>query len=155
MRKVLNLALLLLLCLSLTISGCSQKSPKSNEGSDTRTSSEKPSDSSDDKSSSTDDESIVTPAGTLPIVKEKVTLTVFTPQNSLVEDYETNKLTKHLEEKTNVHINWMLVPEKDANTKVNLILAGNSDLPDIFLGANLIKNETLVKYASQSQRFII
>lgn len=150
MRKVLNLILLLLLCLAIIISGCSQKSPASNEGSNTKTSSEKPSDSSDNKSSSTGDESIVTPAGTFPIVKEKVTLTVFTPQNSLVEDYETNKLTRYLEEKTNVHIDWMLAPAKDANTKVNLLLASNSDLPDIFLGEGLITNDTLVKYASQN-----
>jgi putative aldouronate transport system substrate-binding protein len=64
-----------------------------------------------------------------------------------VTDYEDNAFTKFLEEKTNVHLKMTLVPEKDWTTKVNLLLATNTDLPDIIIGG--VSNSLLVKFGSQ------
>lgn len=87
-------------------------------------------------------------AGKLPLVKDKINLKVFNIQRAEVTDFYTNEYTKFLEEKTNVHIDWVLALEKDAANKVKLILASNSDLPDIFLWPR-INPDTLVNYGQQ------
>ncbi|MEM7032854.1 MAG: extracellular solute-binding protein [Chloroflexota bacterium] len=74
----------------------------------------------------------VTAPGTFPIVEEKVSLRVLMVQHPLVEDFETNEFTKWYEEKTNVHIDWELVPSSGATEKLNLVLA-SGDLPDVIM----------------------
>ncbi len=83
-----------------------------------------------------------------PIVEEKITLEVMTPIELNVEDYNTNALTLEMEEKTNIHILWNLVPRPDIQQKVNLILASNTDLPDIFMDAP-IDTTTIMSYGQQ------
>ncbi len=56
----------------------------------------------------------LTKPGTFPITKEKVTLKVLVPAHPLVEDYKTNVFTKWYEEKTNVHIEWEVIPTQNA-----------------------------------------
>lgn len=77
-------------------------------------------------------ESIVTPKGTYPIVEEKVTLKVMVPSEALVENFETNEFTKWYEEKTNVHVEWIVVPQQSASEKLNLMLA-SGDYPDVIM----------------------
>ncbi|RJG23987.1 ABC transporter substrate-binding protein [Paenibacillus thiaminolyticus] len=77
-------------------------------------------------------ESIVTPKGTYPIVEEKVTLKVMIPSEALVENFETNEFTKWYEEKTNVHVEWIVVPQQSASEKLNLMLA-SGDYPDVIM----------------------
>lgn len=107
--------------------------------------------STTDKSSSSDTGSSgaiqISAKGVLPITNEKLEITAFMAQSATVEDYETNKYTKFLEEQTNIHVNWQLVPSKDKDQKLNLILASGEQLPDVFLGG--VGNEILVDYASQ------
>jgi putative aldouronate transport system substrate-binding protein len=91
----------------------------------------------------------VTAPGQLPIVNEPVTLTIMTHQHSNVEDYETNKMTLFMEEQTGVNIEWMLVPEADAIQKVNLILASQVDLPDVFMIPPGITNDIIADMADQ------
>jgi putative aldouronate transport system substrate-binding protein len=74
----------------------------------------------------------VNPAGQFPIVNEKITLRVMTTANSLVEDYKTNAYTKWLEEKTNIHIEFILLDSKSAQEQLNLAFA-SGNLPDIIL----------------------
>lgn len=74
----------------------------------------------------------VSPAGELPIVSEPVTLKIFMYQNVNVEDYVDNKFTKWMEEQTGVSLDIYTVPEKDVIQKINLMLASNTDLPDVF-----------------------
>ncbi|MBO9606092.1 MAG: ABC transporter substrate-binding protein [Paenibacillaceae bacterium] len=83
----------------------------------------------------------LTPAGTYPITKQKVTLRVFAPIDASIEDLNTNELTKEYEAKTNVHIEWMLVSDKDLEQKKNLLLASNSDMPDIFLNSKITTSQ--------------
>lgn len=85
----------------------------------------------------------VTAAGQFPIVTEKITLKVMAPENSGVENYATNLFTKELEEKTNIHLEWVMVPEKNLIEKLNLMLA-SGDYPDILLGMGVNKTQEVV-----------
>lgn len=89
----------------------------------------------------------VNPAGVLPIVDEQVTLRVFTAQVPAVIDYEDNYQTQYIEEKTNVKVDWMLVPSQQVSDKLNLVLASGTDLPDVFVQG--IGNEALLKYGQE------
>ncbi|MBN2981469.1 ABC transporter substrate-binding protein [Cohnella algarum] len=89
----------------------------------------------------------LTEAGTYPIVKEKTTLKVMVRGNPLVEDFETNEFTKWYEEKTNVHIEWEVVPEQSLQEKLNLVLAGG-DYPDVILGLNVPPSQQMI-YGSE------
>ncbi|MCQ6561501.1 ABC transporter substrate-binding protein [Paenibacillus mendelii] len=85
----------------------------------------------------------VAPAGEFPIVKEKITLKVMAPENAGVENYATNLFTKELEEKTNIHLEWIMVPEKNVVEKLNLMLV-SGDYPDILLGMGVNKTQEVV-----------
>lgn len=75
-------------------------------------------------------------AGEFPLTPEKVTLKVFYAPVNYMTDMEDNQATKWLEEKTNVHVEWMLVTA-DAAERINLLLATNAekDMPDVFLAS--------------------
>lgn len=79
-----------------------------------------------------------------PIVKEPVTLSVFTSKPTTLEDLETNEFTKWYEEKTNVKIDWNYV---SGNTRqsINLQIASR-DFADIFLGFNFARAEQTSYY---------
>lgn len=83
--------------------------------------------------------SIATPSGTFPLVTEKITMTIAVRQDPKIEDLATNQLTLEYEEMTNVHIEWDILPNggNAMEQKINLLLATNSGLPDIFLNANI------------------
>jgi putative aldouronate transport system substrate-binding protein len=76
------------------------------------------------------------PAGMFPLTKDKVTLRVAIPGNASVEDFNTNAFTQWYEQKTNVHIEWIILPSDEALTKVNLMLA-SGDYPDVIMAVNI------------------
>lgn len=90
----------------------------------------------------------VTAAGELPIVKEKITLKLGVPGTSFVEDYKTNAYTKYLEEKTNINLEFYEFPSSGGGEKLNVMLASNTELPDIICGFHL-PNSTFMQYADQ------
>lgn len=79
--------------------------------------------------------------GVLPVVKEKITLTAGIVQSPLITSYEygENYLTTHLEDLTNIHIDWVMYPATaaDAYAKLRLQIAGGEKLPDILIGFDL------------------
>lgn len=81
--------------------------------------------------------------GVYPIVDEKVTIKVVARANPMVENFETNEFTKWYEEKTNVHIEWELVPEQSMQEKLNLMLA-SGDYPDVILGLNVSPAQQMI-----------
>lgn len=129
MKRVLNTGLAFLLMISILLTACS------NQEASTGTKDKK------------ENEPIVTEAGTFPIVKEKVTLKVLVTGNSFVEDIKTNEFTKWLEEKTNVHVEWEVLPEQSASEKLNLVLA-SGDYPDVIMDAP-ISTAQLMIYGKQ------
>ncbi|WP_274365893.1 ABC transporter substrate-binding protein [Paenibacillus thermotolerans] len=78
-----------------------------------------------------------------PIVSEKITMSAFAPQSANIADLNTNWFTKYLEEKTNIHLEWQLVPQDGLQEKKQLLLA-SGDYPDIFMQGNLTKEEQLL-----------
>lgn len=68
-----------------------------------------------------------------PITTERARLRIVVPQNATVGDWSTNEFTKWYEKRTNVHVDWAVVPAgDDGATKVNAMIA-SGDLPDIFM----------------------
>lgn len=70
---------------------------------------------------------------------EKTQLTVWVPENLRIEDYETNHMTRLLEEQGNLDLTFVTQPSgSDYVTKINMALtAGNvADLPDVIVCEN-------------------
>ncbi|PZE21142.1 extracellular solute-binding protein [Paenibacillus xerothermodurans] len=128
MKKVVMPASCIALSLALILQGCSGSA-----GSET--------------SEGAQGQGTVEPVGTYPLVKEKQTLKVFTKQDVNVEDYETNEFTKWYENKTNVHVDWEIVPNAAIKEKIQVKLAGG-DLPDVFMSSPITDSQ-MVGYGSQ------
>jgi putative aldouronate transport system substrate-binding protein len=71
--------------------------------------------------------------GQYPIVKDKVTLTAFIPSLGFIQDLKTNASATWLEQKTNVHIEWIETSKADAKTRLSILLAGG-EYPDMLVG---------------------
>ncbi len=74
----------------------------------------------------------------LPLSEEKAEVTFWTarPVSVNIEDFETNAMTLIMEELTNVHINWIQVPEAEKATEFALSIAQNAlknTFPDAYL----------------------
>lgn len=139
MKKVMSLILASALALPLVISGCGSQggkvgqTEKSNQGVTTNAAAE-----------ATD----VSGPGEFPIVKEKIQLKILVPKQSSVIDYEDNDATRWLEDITNIDLVFEDGGE-NVSEKVNLLLASDSELPDIFLTYQDISNDQLVAYGEQ------
>ena len=127
------LVTVLLLTMFLTACGSSNNNSTSSNNTSSKNSSET-------VSSSTIK---VNDPGVYPIVDEKVTIKVVARANPMVENFETNEFTKWYEEKTNVHIEWELVPEQSMQEKLNLMLA-SGDYPDVILGLNVSPAQQMI-----------
>jgi putative aldouronate transport system substrate-binding protein len=66
----------------------------------------------------------------------KATLKVFTNVDATITDIKTNALTKWLEEKTNINIDWVVSGQNEAKDKLNIMLASGTSLPDVIMPAN-------------------
>lgn len=86
------------------------------------------------------------PLGQLPLVNQPVSLNVFAQLPAYIKDWSTNDFTLWLEKKTNVHLNWDMVPTASLNDKRSLVLA-SGDYPDFFLYAAMTPEEE-VTYGS-------
>lgn len=73
--------------------------------------------------------------GTVPLVEETATLRVMVPSSVDVASFEDNDFTRWYEEKTNVHIQWDVVPGDDAATALTIRLA-SGDYAEILMGFN-------------------
>lgn len=71
-----------------------------------------------------------------PLSEEKVTLGITLFPESYVDSYEVNEFTQWYEEKTNVHIEWDILPTVETATKVNLLLSSGI-LPEVLMGCDI------------------
>ncbi len=146
MRKSLLIFISLCLVMILTFVGCGQKDPeatdvnKPDEGEESNSSEEE-----DDLSPGTT--TGVSAPGEFPIVSEKTTLHVLIGGSAQVEDYSTNEFTKWYEDKTNVHVEFDVLPVKDGTEKLNLILAGG-DYPEVLISTGITQSQIMI-YGSQ------
>ena len=90
----------------------------------------------------------VTPAGTYPIVEEPVTLKVLTTRNNWgpVKSFDDIWVLNWYEEFTGVDVDWQVVLQ-DGAQKVNLMLASQTDLPDLFI--HNFSQDQLLLYGDQ------
>lgn len=75
--------------------------------------------------------SILNPPGTLPVVSEPYTLTIGVAERSNVTDIENSYVTKWIEERTGINIEFVFFPEADTEAKLDLLVASGEKLPDI------------------------
>lgn len=127
MKKFLSLALAVLLVIQLAaLSACSTgKSTKAPEQLPAGSKAQSP----------------VTPA-------EKVKFSATFLANEWHGDPNQMEVFKKLAEKANVEVQWQVFPAATWNDKKNLLLASNSNLPDVFY-MNAVNQTDVVKYASQ------
>ncbi|TBL78196.1 extracellular solute-binding protein [Paenibacillus thalictri] len=85
----------------------------------------------------------VNPPGKFPIVNDKITLKVFIAGNALVENFDTNGYTKWLEDKTNIHVKWIVADVKNYKDQLNLALA-SGDLPDVIMNAGVSPEQQMI-----------
>ena len=73
--------------------------------------------------------------GQLPLTDEDVTITIGLSQNPLTTDYDDNYITKLIEEKTGVNLEFFFFPSdgSEAKQKFSLMTAGGEKLPDILI----------------------
>lgn len=76
-------------------------------------------------------------------LKEKLNMTVFVyATNTGGGTFQDNYVTDWIEEKTNIHLDFVYdVDGDDAKTKLNLLMTDPASLPDIFLATNWTKSE--------------
>ncbi|WP_282939113.1 extracellular solute-binding protein [Paenibacillus sp. RC67] len=89
----------------------------------------------------------LTAPGTFPIVKNKETMKVYVVGDPNIEDLTTNDFTKFYEDKTNIHVDWTVVPQSAKEEKLQVTIAGG-DLPDVFMNAGISASQ-LVALGSQ------
>lgn len=83
-----------------------------------------------------------------PVTAEKLTLTVFTGTETLTpEDLNTMTIFKKAEEATNIHIEWITVPQGTSYTDKKGLMLATDDLPDIFFGQ--VTASELIKYGGE------
>ena len=150
-KKVLSL-LLALSFGAVILSGCTggADDTKTTTTAAAKADSTKAADDKTEKSESAGDtagEGGISAPGVYPIVDEKVDMTVFMTQVPAVTDYDDNRLTEYMEEKTNVRITWQLVSANDREQKLNLMLASGDALADVIMGG--VPSPILVDYADQ------
>ncbi len=135
-KKLLAFLVAAILCSSALVSCGGNGDSSSNEESQ-----------SSGSTTSTTEESILNDAGVLPLVKEPATLNIGLIENTLISDYEDNKLTNWLEEQTGVTLEFTLYPTNgdEARQKLELAVTAKQDLPDILMGFSLA-NSTRDQY---------
>jgi putative aldouronate transport system substrate-binding protein len=87
-----------------------------------------------------------TKAGTFPIATTKVEFNIVQVSRTPTDDINATKFMQWYEAKTNVHLNFQMVPFDGAAQKINLIIAGG-ELPDAFSNVGFSKSE-MVLYGS-------
>ena len=149
MKKVLAFCLALLLVLSMA--ACNNNVPtedKSTTAAPTQAPTQKPDDKTTDAPQPSSEEptapSVEEPR--LPLVKdgEHVTLTIGIPLNAFVEDYDTNYLTRYLEEKTGVDLEFVFYDTdyEQANQQFSLDVSSGNKLPDILFNFNKLTGDS-------------
>ena len=91
----------------------------------------------------------VTEAGQLPVVNEPITLKIGIQSSSKIKDLNTNAFTKFLTEKTGINLEFYEFPASGGMEKLNVMLASDSELPDIICGFN-ISRTTFLEYADRN-----
>lgn len=84
-----------------------------------------------------------------PIVKEQETLEIFTQKIPNHGDFDEMGFTTYYEDKTNIHVDWLLANYTEFDSKLSLMFQSNS-LPDVIsLPSNAFGSDRLYEYSSK------
>ncbi|WP_424767873.1 ABC transporter substrate-binding protein [Paenibacillus sp. sgz302251] len=133
MKKKGSVAVSVLLAASLMLSACSG-------GNESNTGNKQGNANNGSNSAATEDAGVRKDG--LPIVDEKLTLTMVSPKAPLAPEYNEMEIFKRLETDTNIHIEWNNIPDTDYAEKKNLLLA-SGDLPDAFYNSQFSDYELI------------
>src|SRR5699024_5064591 len=125
--KVKKTLFIIMIAFLLVLIGCKEKTSK-------------------DIDSDNDNKSNLTESG-MPIVKEPITLKMFTKKPTQQTDWDDLFICNEYEDKTNIHIEWEQTPNTSLAEKRNLVLASD-DLPDAFFSAEIPVSD-VYKYGEQ------
>lgn len=131
-NKIILMMLVVALVLSM-IAGCGSSKDDSSKTDTQTAANQQPSSSASDSSDSSgsSDSDLYTPPGEMPIVKERIQLTIFAPADG-ENSRDENLQTKELEELTNIDIVWRIAPDDNIKDKMNLMFA-SGDVTDIIM----------------------
>lgn len=87
-----------------------------------------------------------------PIVKEKITLRIGIMKAPNHGDFKTMKVVTDYEQKSNIHVEWVEIPQQNFSEKWNLMLT-SGDYPDAFYGRGM-ENSNLDQIYGPSGIFI-
>jgi putative aldouronate transport system substrate-binding protein len=93
--------------------------------------------------------------GTYPLVKNKETITVMLATAELDQNMDGNWMTLFYEDKTNVHVNWILAPREEFKTRVNLALASQDQIDLILTGGDAVTQYTLTEILRMADQQLI
>ena len=149
--KKLRLVLCLLLACVMILGACAKKSESTDSGKKEEAASteEKAEDTAKEEAPAEEapagdyDENGVSPEHTFPIVADTMNLKVMVPNSTSVSDFSTNEFTLWYEEKTNVHVDWNVIPQDSVNDKVNISLS-SGDMPDVYMQCGITQTQQMV-----------
>ncbi|MCL2832021.1 MAG: hypothetical protein FWD78_02525 [Treponema sp.] len=99
----------------------------------------------------------VNPAGVLPIVKNKINLSVFAEVDASIQNLEENAAIKRLESETNIHIDVTARPSNNNDVVIqrNLLLA-SGDYPEVFMmiDRGAFTQVEMIQYGMKDKIFI-
>lgn len=131
MKKVLAMLLVMIMAISMFMTGCSNEETGEDSQGASATKEESKDNQKDDDTSTKETGGKVT----FPL-EEQITLTAFVHTRPNVDDFENNKMTKYIEEMTNINLEFVVATDNEAQEKLNLLLA-TGDYPDIILTSQL------------------
>lgn len=140
MKKVLAIVMCLILLCSCAMSGCSKQTTDKVESGNSKVSEEgsnnkEGNDNKVDEGTAGDNQEALTEL-TLPLTKEKETLTVWCIwSNDYIDSPNDTPGAKKMEELTNVHIEYVTVARNDAPQKFAMMLA-SGEYPDVIQDIN-------------------
>jgi len=133
-KRVIAILLVMTMLLSVCLTGCGKKEetkPTDGGSTTTQTTDKKEDTSKDTQASGEEEKNPYTGELTLPLCEEKETLSVWLSwSNSYMNSPNDTKGVQHMEEVTNVHIDWIAVDGTEINEKFGLMLA-SGDYADI------------------------
>jgi putative aldouronate transport system substrate-binding protein len=78
-----------------------------------------------------------------PIVEKPLSIRIATPSQSQIISYENNDQTYFAEERTNIHVEWLMLPESEYMEQLNLMFSSGSTLPDMIMNGNLTPDQQI------------
>ncbi|QUI24777.1 extracellular solute-binding protein [Vallitalea pronyensis] len=136
-RSILALLLVAMMVIG-SFTGCGNAADETEDTSSEDSNVVKDSDKDDDKDSQSTQTSQSRENTIQFPLEEQVTLTCFVHTRPFVDDFDNNPMTKYIEEKTNIDLQFEVVNGPEAEQKLNLALSTGT-YPDIILVSQLTK----------------